>query len=177
MKRLLVVIAAALMFCSGMRSEMSVPTVNVSSVFEDGGFIPAKYTCDGEDVNPPLRMSNLSENAKSLAIVVEDPDAPGGVFAHWIAWNIPPVGEIPEGIPKEAKLSEPLKIVQGKNDFGRIGYNGPCPPGGVHHYHFKVYVLDTELKLEPGATKGELLKAMKGHVIQYGELVGLYSRR
>ncbi len=177
MKRLLVVIAAALMLCSGMRSDMSVPTVKVSSVFEDGGFIPAKYTCDGEDVNPPLRMSNLSENAKSLAIVVEDPDAPGGVFTHWIAWNIPPVGEIPEGIPKEAKLSEPLKIVQGKNDFGRIGYNGPCPPGGVHHYYFKVYVLDTELKLKPGATKEELLKAMKGHVIQYGELVGLYSRR
>jgi len=95
-----------------------------------------------------------------------------------VAWNIPPTGEIPEGLPKNGLVSSPLTLIQGKNDFGRIGYNGPCPPRGKpHHYHFKVYVLDTNLTLRAGATKEELENAMKGHVIQKGELVGLYERK
>ena len=153
--------------------------VKVSSVFGNGEFIPSKYTCEGQDISPPLKLEGISGNARSIAIIVDDPDAPIGTFVHWVAWNIPPVGEIPEGIPKSGNISSPLKMVQGRNDFGRIGYNGPCPPRGhgVHHYHFKVYVLDTELNLRPGASKRDLERAMEGHIIQKGELIGLYERK
>jgi len=153
--------------------------LKVSSVFGENEFIPSKYTCEGIDVSPPLRLEGLSDKAVSIVIIVDDPDAPIGTFTHWVAWNIPPAEEIPEGIPKEKVVETPIKVIQGRNDFGRIGYNGPCPPRGhgVHHYHFKVYVLDTTLDLKPGASKRELEKAMEGHVIQFGELVGLYERR
>jgi Raf kinase inhibitor-like YbhB/YbcL family protein len=165
---------------SGGRKEGGgVMSLEVGSVFHNGEYIPKKFTCDGEDVNPPIYIGNLSEKAKSLVIIVDDPDAPIGTFTHWIAWNIPPVGEIPEAIPKREKVSEPIPIVQGRNDFGKIGYGGPCPPRGhgVHHYHFKVYALDTELDLKPGATRKELEKAMEGHIIQWGEIMGLYERK
>ncbi|AEC52761.1 hypothetical protein PNA2_1846 [Pyrococcus sp. NA2] len=154
-------------------------SLRVSSTFENNEFIPAKYTCEGIDVNPPLKIEGLSDRAVSLVIIVDDPDAPGGTFTHWIAWNIPPVTEIPEGIPKEGVVERPIKMIQGRNDFGRIGYNGPCPPRGhgIHHYHFKIYVLDTKLDLKPGASRKELEKAMQGHIIQFGELVGLYERK
>ncbi|WP_297499174.1 YbhB/YbcL family Raf kinase inhibitor-like protein [Thermococcus sp.] len=153
--------------------------LEVGSVFHNGEFIPKKFTCEGEDWNPPLYIGNISEKAKSLVVIVDDPDAPGGTFTHWIAWNIPPVGDIPEGLPKREVVEEPVYLVQGRNDFGRIGYNGPCPPRGhgVHRYHFKVYALDTELDLNPGATRKELEKTMEGHVIQWGEIVGLYERK
>nr|WP_048055437.1 YbhB/YbcL family Raf kinase inhibitor-like protein [Pyrococcus sp. NA2] len=162
--------------CIGGEKEMSL---RVSSTFENNEFIPAKYTCEGIDVNPPLKIEGLSDRAVSLVIIVDDPDAPGGTFTHWIAWNIPPVTEIPEGIPKEGVVERPIKMIQGRNDFGRIGYNGPCPPRGhgIHHYHFKIYVLDTKLDLKPGASRKELEKAMQGHIIQFGELVGLYERK
>lgn len=151
--------------------------IQVKSVFEDGERIPTKYTCDGEDVSPPLTIEGLSANAKSIAIIVDDPDAPVRVFTHWVIWNIPPVLHIPEGIPKKEVVSEPIEAVQGINDFGEIGYGGPCPPSGKPHtYHFKVYVLDTMLDLKPGATKEELEKAMEGHLLQYGELRGVYGR-
>ncbi|MDI3517704.1 MAG: hypothetical protein PWP09_1770 [Thermotogota bacterium] len=154
-------------------------TLNIKSVFSSGEMIPSKYTCEGVDTNPPLKLENLDSKAVSLAIIVDDPDAPIGTFVHWVAWNIPPVKEIPEGLPKVEKTTTPLEMVQGRNDFGRIGYNGPCPPRGhgIHHYHFKVYVLDTKLELKPGSRKKELEKAMKGHIIQQGELVGLYERK
>ncbi|NJE26371.1 YbhB/YbcL family Raf kinase inhibitor-like protein [Thermococcus sp. MV5] len=153
-------------------------SLKVSSVFGENELIPSKYTCEGIDVSPPLHLEGLSDKAVSIAIIVDDPDAPIGTFTHWVAWNIPPVAEIPEGVPKERVVESPIKAFQGKNDFGRIGYNGPCPPRGhgVHHYHFKIYVLDTTLDLKPGATKKELEKAIQGHVIQFGELVGLYER-
>ncbi|MDK2854264.1 YbhB/YbcL family Raf kinase inhibitor-like protein [Thermococcus litoralis] len=162
--------------CIGGGEKMDL---KVSSVFRNNEFIPSKYTCEGADVSPPLRLEGLSDKAVSIAIIVDDPDAPIGTFTHWVAWNIPPTGEIPENIPKEEIVESPIKVIQGKNDFGRIGYNGPCPPRGhgVHHYHFKVYVLDTTLDLKPGAGKRDLEKAMEGHVIQFGELVGLYERR
>ena len=162
--------------CIGGGEKMDL---KVSSVFGENEFIPSKYTCEGIDVSPPLRLEGLSDKAVSIAIIVDDPDAPIGTFTHWVAWNIPPTEEIPEGIPKEKVVETPIKVIQGRNDFGRIGYNGPCPPRehGVHHYHFKVYVLDTTLDLKPGASKRELEKAMEGHVIQFGELVGLYERR
>ncbi|HDH44978.1 MAG TPA: YbhB/YbcL family Raf kinase inhibitor-like protein [Thermococcus sp.] len=162
--------------CIGGGEKMDL---KVSSVFGENEFIPSKYTCEGIDVSPPLRLEGLSDKAVSIAIIVDDPDAPIGTFTHWVAWNIPPTEEIPEDIPKEKVVETPIKVIQGRNDFGRIGYNGPCPPRGhgVHHYHFKVYVLDTTLDLKPGASKRELEKAMEGHVIQFGELVGLYERR
>ena len=165
--------------CSGKEGvkEMPEKSIIVKTVFENGSRIPEKYTCDGIDVNPPLRIEGIDAGAKSLVIIADDPDAPAGLFTHWIAWNIPPVSEIPEGIPREGAVSSPVNIVQGLNDFGRVGYNGPCPPPGKpHRYHFKVYVLDTMLDLESGASRKDLEKAMEGHVIQFGEVVGLYGR-
>ncbi|MFA4639937.1 YbhB/YbcL family Raf kinase inhibitor-like protein [Pyrococcus kukulkanii] len=152
--------------------------MKVLSAFENNSQIPEKYTCDGVNINPPLYISNIPENAKSLVIIVDDPDAPGGTFTHWIAWNIPPVEKIPDGIPKKGEVESPVKMVQGINDFGRIGYDGPCPPPGhgLHHYHFRVYALDTTLNLTPGSTRKELEEAMKGHVIAEAEIVGVYER-
>ncbi len=150
--------------------------LEVKSVFKEGEYIPKKYTCDGEDISPPLELVNLSSNAKSIAIIMDDPDAPIGTFTHWIIWDIRPINKIPERIPKGKEISEPFKAYQGRNDFGDFGYGGPCPPKGKpHRYFFKVYVLDTVLDLRD-ATKEQLLKAIDGHVIQYGELVGLYGR-
>jgi Raf kinase inhibitor-like YbhB/YbcL family protein len=173
---ILVVAAGCLGGGGNMNSDK---TLEVGSVFHDGSFIPKKFTCEGEDVNPPIFIGNISPEAKSLVIIVDDPDAPAGTFTHWIAWNIPPRGEIPEAVPAEGTVKSPIPMIQGRNDFGKIGYGGPCPPRGhgIHHYHFKVYALDTTLDLEPGATRKELAKAMDGHVIQWGELVGLYERK
>ncbi|MCD6372783.1 MAG: YbhB/YbcL family Raf kinase inhibitor-like protein [Thermococcus sp.] len=153
--------------------------LEVGSVFHNGDFIPVEFTCDGENVNPPIFIGHIDQRVKSLVIIMDDPDAPAGTFTHWMAWNIPPLGEIPKGVPNQGIIESPIRMVQGKNDFGRIGYGGPCPPRGhgVHHYHFKVYALDTNLDLEPGAARKELERAMEGHVIQWGELVGLYERK
>nr|WP_237266260.1 YbhB/YbcL family Raf kinase inhibitor-like protein [Thermococcus cleftensis] len=152
--------------------------LEIGSVFHNGDYIPVEFTCDGENVNPPIFIGHIDPNAKSLVIIMDDPDAPGGTFTHWIAWNIPPLGEIPKGVPPQGVVDAPVKMVQGRNDFGKIGYGGPCPPKGhgVHHYHFRVYALDTVLELDPGASRKELERAMEGHVIQMGELVGLYGR-
>lgn len=149
--------------------------MEVKSVFENMSEIPKKYTCDGSDVSPPLRIENIPENAKSLVIICEDPDAPLGVFTHWILFNAPPENEIPEGIPHGRIIEEPFHAVQLRNDFGKYGYNGPCPPSGKHRYFFKVYALD--VKIDEGVeTKKELLEKMKGHVIAEGVLVGVYGR-
>jgi Raf kinase inhibitor-like YbhB/YbcL family protein len=141
--------------------------------------LPNDYTCDGEDRSPEITVSGVNtEIAKCLAIIVNDPDAPGGGgFVHWIAWNIELVRLIPEKIPKTPQVTFPLKAVQGKNSFGKIGYNGPCPPHGqTHRYFFKVYGLDAELSLPAGVTKDELAAAMRGHVVQYGETYVTYGR-
>lgn len=179
MRRILPTILAFSILFVGCSGEEKKPekTLSVTTVFEDGGRIPEKYTCDGIDISPPLHISRIDERARSLAIIVDDPDAPAGVFTHWIAWNVPPAGEIPEGIPKDGVVNAPLKMVQGVNDFGKLGYDGPCPPEGqMHRYYFRVYALDTTLDLEPGASRKELEKAMEGHVIQYGEIMGVYGR-
>jgi hypothetical protein len=141
-----------------------------SAAFNDGQPIPRRYTCDGEDVSPPLTLGDVPEGAKSLALVVDDPDAPLGVFNHWIAWNLPADTEA---------LSEGAQIEkQGKNDFGERGYRGPCPPlGPMHHYRFKVYALDIVLDLPYGADEKQLEKAMRGHILAEGELVGTYQRQ
>lgn len=147
-----------------------------SSVFKEGEPIPSKYTCDGEDISPPLKWSSLPEGTKSLALISDDPDAPVGTWVHWVIYNIPPtVTELEEGIPSDKELPSGAK--QGMNDFKKIGYGGPCPPSGTHRYFFKLYALDSELNLEPRATKKDVLKAMEGHILEMGQLMGTYSRK
>jgi len=141
-----------------------------SSAFQQGGNIPSKFTCDGANTSPPLQISDMPSEAKSLVLIVDDPDAPSGLFTHWAVWNISPqTSAIAEGsTPKGA---------QGTNDFGKSGYGGPCPPSGTHRYYFKIFALDRELDLPSGAKRSELNTAMKGHVIGQGELMGRYSRK
>ena len=141
-----------------------------SSAFQEGAEIPSKFTCDGADTSPPLQIADIPSEAKSLALIVDDPDAPSGLFTHWLVWNIPPqTSSVREG-------SAP-KGVQGTNDFGKSGYGGPCPPSGTHRYYFKVFALDRELDLPFGAKRGQLDAAMKGHVVAQGDLIGRYSRQ
>ena len=141
-----------------------------SSAFQEGGNIPSKFSCDGADTSPPLQITDVPSGAKSLVLIVDDPDAPSGLFTHWTAWNISPqTSTIAEG-------STP-KGVQGTSDFGKSGYGGPCPPSGTHRYYFKIFALDRELDLPSGAKRRQLDAAMKGHVIAQGELMGRYSRK
>src|SRR5207237_8086420 len=129
-----------------------------SSAFQQGGNIPSKFTCDGANTNPPLQISDVPPEAKSLVLIVDDPDAPSGLFTHWAVWNISPqTSTIAEG-------STP-KGVQGTNDFGKSGYGGPCPPSGTHRYYFKIFALDREVDLPFGAKRGQVGDGVKGHVI------------
>ncbi|WP_455367724.1 YbhB/YbcL family Raf kinase inhibitor-like protein [[Eubacterium] cellulosolvens] len=139
-----------------------------SPAFKENGDIPSKYTCDGEDVNPPLRIEGIPQNAKSIIVIVDDPDAPMGVWVHWVVWNIPLTDVIEEN-------STPG--VEGINDFQKHTYGGPCPPSGVHRYFFKVYALDTMLDLAASSRKKDVEKAIEGHILAKGELVGRYRRR
>ena len=140
----------------------------ISPAFQPNSPIPKKYSCDGQDTNPPLIIEGTPKEAKSLSLVVDDPDAPNGTFDHWVVWNIP------TSTTKIAEDSVPG--TEGLNSARQIGFMGPCPPSGTHRYFFKVYALDTELKLGAKATKRELEKAMKDHILAKGELVGLYHR-
>jgi len=147
-----------------------------SSAFADGGLIPAKYTCDGADVSPPLQWDVVPEGAKSIAFICDDPDAPMGTWVHWVLFNLPAQAkDLAENIPPDKTLPDGAK--QGTNDFRRIGYGGPCPPSGTHRYFFKIYAIDTELDLEAGASKRQLLKAMDGHILAQGQLIGKYKRQ
>ena len=147
-----------------------------SSAFEEGGMIPARYTCDGDDVSPPLAWEGLPEATRSIALIADDPDAPMGTWVHWVMWNVPAETKaLAENIRPEPELPDGSR--QGITDFGRPGYGGPCPPGGTHRYYFKVYALDTTLDLPSGTRKADLLKAMDGHVLAEGQLMGRYSRR
>jgi hypothetical protein len=141
-----------------------------STAFGQGANIPSKFSCDGANTSPPLQIQDVPSGAKSLVLIVDDPDAPSGLFTHWAVWNISPqTNTVPEG-------SAP-KGVQGTNDFDRSGYGGPCPPSGTHRYYFKVFALDGELNLPSGAKRSQLDTAMKGHVVAQGELMGRYSRK
>lgn len=140
----------------------------ISTVFSHNGHIPPQYTCEGKNINPPLIVENIPDGTKTLALIVEDPDAPRGVFTHWIMWNISPNEAIAEG-------SNPG--ISGTNSFGKRGYGGPCPPSGEHRYFFKVFALDDKLNLLAGATKEELLDAMKRHIIASAELMGVYQKQ
>ncbi len=142
-----------------------------SPAFPHNGAIPSKYTCDGADVNPPLTFDGVPGNARSLALIVDDPDAPRGTWVHWVVWNIAPsTGGISEN-------AVPPGALQGTNDFRAQRYGGPCPPGGTHRYFFKLYALDAPLPLEAGATKARLEEAMRGHILEKAGLVGLYGRK
>ena len=146
-----------------------------SGAFKEGQSIPAPYTCDGVNISPPLEWSGVPKTAKTVAIVVDDPDAPSGTWVHWVLYNLP-AGNI--GLVENVPATESLKAggFQGKNDFGKIGYGGPCPPSGTHRYFFRVYALDSELPLKAGASKAELMKAMEGHIVLQGQLMGTYRR-
>jgi len=140
----------------------------LSPAFEDDGTIPAKYTCDGEGINPPLEIHHIPEDAESLALIVEDPDAPGGVFDHWLMWNIQPENLIEENT---------IPGISGTNSAGKTGYHPPCPPKGSHRYYFHVYALDSELDLPPHATKEKLKQAMESHILAEGVIMGRYERQ
>jgi Raf kinase inhibitor-like YbhB/YbcL family protein len=139
-----------------------------SPAFENNKPIPVKYTCDGADVNPPLTIDGMPEETKTLVLIVDDPDAPMGTFDHWVVWNIPPTTRIIEENTVPGK--------EGLSSYRKHAYSGPCPPSGTHRYFFKVYALDTQLDLKLNSTKRDVEKAMKGHVLAEGELMGLYSR-
>jgi Raf kinase inhibitor-like YbhB/YbcL family protein len=139
-----------------------------SPALEHGKLIPKKYSCDGQDINPPLTIEGIPKEAKTLVLAVDDPDAPSGTFDHWIVWNIP---------ASTSQIGEnTVPGTEGLNGLRQSGYTGPCPPGGTHRYFFKVYALDTELSLGSSSRKKDVEKAMQGHILAKGELVGLYRR-
>ena len=141
-----------------------------SSAFQQGGNIPSKFTCDGANANPPLHFEQVPAGAKSLALIVDDPDATGGTFLHWLVWNID---------PKTTDIGEHSvspNSVQGKNGFGNSGYGGPCPPSGTHRYYFRAYALDVA-QLQGGSTRADLDRLMQGHIIAQGQLMGRYSKK
>ena len=145
-----------------------------STAFSEGEMIPQEYTCDGKDISPPLAWTGVPAGTKSLALIADDPDAPVGTWVHWVAFNIPPdVTELPEAIPTDAL---PTGGTHGTNSWRRPGYGGPCPPGGTHRYFFKLYALDTELALKAGASKKDVEKAMKVHILAEAQLMGRYKR-
>jgi len=146
-----------------------------STAFKEGEPIPRQYTCVGVNVSPPLEWSGVPKSAKTLVIIADDPDAPSGTWVHWVLYNLPAdnIGMV-ENLPATDELK--AGGFQGKNDFGKIGYGGPCPPSGTHRYFFKIYALDNELLLKSGATKAEVEKAMEGHVVAQGQLIGTYRK-
>jgi Raf kinase inhibitor-like YbhB/YbcL family protein len=171
---LILLLLSSVLFVPGVlgKEMLKKDTLTVSSpVFDNNGTIPSKYTCDGVNVNPPLFIEHVPPGAKSLALIVDDPDAPAGIWVHWVLWNIhPETKEIRENsVPKGAQ--------QGMNDFRKQPYSGPCPPSGTHRYVFKIYALDTILTISPDATKAVLEEAMKGHIIEHAHSTGLYKRR
>jgi Raf kinase inhibitor-like YbhB/YbcL family protein len=158
-------IAAVVAFAAGGKMKVT------SSAFQEGGTIPEKFSKNGQNVSPELRIEGIPAEAKSLALIVDDPDAPVGLFTHWLVWNIDPkTTDIGEG-------SAPDGAVQGKNDFGESGYGGPQPPSGTHRYYFKVLALDKTLDLKPGAKRKEVDAAIKGHIIAQGQAMGRYSKK
>jgi Raf kinase inhibitor-like YbhB/YbcL family protein len=149
-------------------AEVKTGILTVSSpAFRYEGMIPSKYTCDGESINPPLQIDQIPEETKTLAIIMEDPDAPKGTYDHWLLWNISPINRISENS---------IPGISGINGSGKTGYHPPCPPSGSHRYYFHVYALDTALDLEAGTNKEALQKAMKTHILAKGTLMGHYQR-
>lgn len=167
-------------------SQFFTSKINIMNItspnFENSRFIPSTFSCDGQNINPALSIAEVPKSAKSLALIVNDPDAPSGSFVHWVMWNIYPDTKT---IPLDAKVVASLNITspanhivgqEGINGTGRVGYTGPCPPSGAHHYIFKLYALDTMLKLDSATTKPMLEQAMASHILAEAELIGLYGR-
>jgi len=166
----LVLFLAGSLMAQGVRMELT------SSAFHEGGSIPSRYTCDGKNISPSLRWSGAPAGTKSFALIADDPDAPAGAWAHWLLWNLPAsVKELDKGLPASPQLAE--GTFQGKNDFGRNGYGGPCPPSGTHHYVFKLYALDTKLTLKSDASRPNVEAAMKDHILAQASLIGVYQRK
>jgi Raf kinase inhibitor-like YbhB/YbcL family protein len=166
--------------CADNSKTPKEPTMSIqitSAAFVDGQPIPVKYTCEGQDMSPPLKWSNAPANTKSFALIADDPDAPAGTWVHWVLYDLPATAtELAENTPKSQQLPNGAK--QGLNSWPHLGYGGPCPPPGrPHHYFFKIYALDQMLGLKSVATKKDLLKAMEGRVLAEGQLIGTYQRR
>ena len=168
-----VIILSLLLGCQKIEEPFIIPegviSLKVSSVFEDGSPIPAKYTCQGEDMNPPLEIQDVPENVESLVLVIDDPDAPMGIWDHWIVWNIDPSTKRIE--------EDSVPGVEGMNSFRKTSYGGPCPPPGAsHRYRFKLYALDTKLDLDSSANKRDVEEAMEGHIVGQAILIGTCQR-
>lgn len=158
------------------KEEQNIEKISISvDGFNEGDMIPDKFTCEGKDVSPPISWTGIPAGTKSIALIMDDPDAPGGIFVHWVLYNLPAdTLTLPENMPPNKTLSD--GIIQGMTDFGRTGYGGPCPPPGKpHRYYFKVYALDRKIDL-PMASKSQVESAMKGHILAQGELMGKYQR-
>ena len=176
MRSLALLLPLALVACSkpGQKTPEGPMTISLTSpAFTANGPIPAVHTCDGRDLSPALAWSGVPPAAKSLALIVDDPDAPRGTWVHWVVYNLPPSAA---GLPEGAGSGAPAGATSGRNDFKRTGYGGPCPPSGSHRYFFKLYALDTVLDGLGEPTKADLERAMEGHVLARGELVGTYQR-
>jgi Raf kinase inhibitor-like YbhB/YbcL family protein len=176
MNNILLIFALAVLLVSGCFGDykevdqMVEPLQLTSPAFSDNGNIPAKFTCDGEDASPQLDISGVPEGAKSLVLIMDDPDAPAGIWDHWIVWNIP------AATTSIGENSLPSGAVQGRNGWGRSDYGGPCPPSGTHRYVFKLFALDTTLDLPAGSGKSEVEQAMQGRLLAHTTLTGLYGR-
>jgi len=178
---LLTILCLAAILPAGCQSKEQMPQIQstlslTSAAFPDGGVIPDKYTCQGQDVAPPLSWGEPPAGTRSLALIVEDLDSPGGRFTHWVVFNIPAdIRELSEAASPQSRL--PGGALEGKNDFGKIGYGGPCPPAGKsHRYQFNLYALDTTLNLEAGASRKQVVNALDGHTLALGQLTGTYQR-
>jgi hypothetical protein len=181
-RKLLLLVAVILTFgfterflSSCKTDKMKTDLIVSSNAFADSAFIPAKYTCDAENISPAISWSKGPDSTKTYALICDDPDAPSKVWVHWVLFNIPAtVTSISENQPTEKIIL--TSAINGNNDFGTLGYSGPCPPKGIHHYCFKVYALDCSLSLGAGATKEEVVSAMKNHILAEGQLTGKYQR-
>lgn len=169
----LAILGVIIIVAVSQQPKVAKPEMKIESgAFANNSPIPAKYTCDGANINPPLKIADVGSNALSLVLIVDDPDAPGGTWVHWVVWNIAAAktAEIAEG-------SVPTGAVEGVTSFGKPGYGGPCPPSSTHRYFFKLYALDTKLSLDADSDKAQVEAAMAGHILARSELIGLYSRQ
>jgi Raf kinase inhibitor-like YbhB/YbcL family protein len=175
----ILIFAIALATAGTWKGRGRMPFSLSSTAFKDGTAIPVKHTCDGADVSPPLAWSGGPPGAATFALIADDPDAPGGTWVHWVLYNVAGTATaLPESVAKTDQLPDLGGALQGRNDFRRTGYGGPCPPPGpAHRYFFKLYALDAPVKLKAGAPKKDLEAAMQGHVLGTAQLVGTYARQ
>jgi Raf kinase inhibitor-like YbhB/YbcL family protein len=181
-KNLLISIVLVVLLSSCSSTQTSTPEADMSlevksDAFSNGQSIPAKYSCIGKNISPALTWSDPPSGTQSFALIMDDPDAPAGTWVHWVLYNIKPDWRnLPEDLPVTGKNIDPNAVFFGTNSSGNIRYDGPCPPSGTHRYYFKLYALDTQIGLLPGATKEQILKEMQGHILAQGELMGTFSK-